>query len=65
MYKHETIKYEHNVTQGKCPRDVIKSNSPGSFLVLNDALVIIDLETVTVVVDGVSATEIPMGPSLG
>jgi hypothetical protein len=28
-------------------------------------LVIIDLETVTVVVDGVSATEIPMGPSLG
>lgn len=40
-------------------------NLPGSFLVLNDALVIMDLETVTVVVDGVKATEIPIGPSLG
>lgn len=39
--------------------------SPGSFLVLNDAFVIMDLETVTVVVDGVNATDIPIGPSLG
>lgn len=40
-------------------------NSPGNFLVRNEALVIIDFETVTTVVDGVRATEIPMGPSLG
>jgi hypothetical protein len=40
-------------------------NSPGSFFVLNDALVIMDFDTVTVVVDGVRATEIPIGPSLG
>lgn len=42
-----------------------KFDSPGSFFVLNDALVIMDLETVvTVVVDGVKA-EMPIGPSLG
>lgn len=40
-------------------------NSPGSFFVLNDALVIMDFDTVTVVVDGVKATEMPIGPSLG
>lgn len=40
-------------------------NSPGNFLVLNEALVIIDFDTVTTVVDGVRATEIPIGPSLG
>lgn len=38
---------------------------PGSFFVRNDALVIIDLDTVTVVVAGVRATLIPIGPSLG
>lgn len=38
---------------------------PGSFFVRNDALVIMDLETVTVVVAGVKATLIPIGPSLG
>jgi hypothetical protein len=39
---------------------------PGSFLVRNDALVIIDFETVvTVVVAGDKATLIPIGPSLG
>lgn len=42
-----------------------QSSSPGNFFVLNDAFVIIDLDTVTVCVDGVSATLIPMGPSLG
>lgn len=42
-----------------------RKNSPGSFLVLNEAFVIIDLETVTTFVDGVKATEIPIGPSLG
>jgi hypothetical protein len=41
-------------------------NSPGSFLVLKDAFVIMDFDTVvTVVVDGVMATEMPIGPSLG
>jgi hypothetical protein len=39
---------------------------PGSFLVRNEALVIIDFETVvTVVVAGDNATLIPIGPSLG
>lgn len=39
---------------------------PGSFLVRNEALVIIDFETVvTVVVAGDKATLIPIGPSLG
>lgn len=42
-----------------------QSSSPGNFFVLNDAFVIIDLDTVTVCVDGVSATLIPIGPSLG
>lgn len=42
-----------------------KVNSPGSFFVRNDAFVIIDFDTVTTVVDGVKATEIPIGPSLG
>lgn len=45
--------------------DARKRNLPGSFFVLNEALVIMDLETVTVVVDGVKATEMPIGPSLG
>lgn len=40
-------------------------NSPGSFLVRNDALVIIDFDTVTTFVAGVKATEMPIGPSLG
>jgi hypothetical protein len=40
-------------------------NSPGSFFVRNDAFVIIDFDTVTTVVDGVKATEMPIGPSLG
>lgn len=39
--------------------------SPGSFLVLNEALVIIDLETVAVAVAGDSATLIPIEPSPG
>lgn len=39
---------------------------PGSFLVRNEALVIIDFETVvTVVVAGDKATLIPIGPSPG
>lgn len=38
---------------------------PGSFFVRNDAFVIIDLDTVTVVVAGVRATLMPIGPSLG
>lgn len=38
---------------------------PGNFFVRNDAFVIIDLETVTVVVAGVNATLMPIGPSLG
>jgi hypothetical protein len=39
---------------------------PGSFLVRNEALVVIDFETVvTVVVSGDKATVIPIGPSLG
>lgn len=39
---------------------------PGSFLVRNEALVIIDFETVvTVVIAGDKATLIPIGPSLG
>lgn len=38
-------------------------NLPGSFLVLNDAFVIIDLEMETV--DGVMATLMPIGPSHG
>lgn len=39
---------------------------PGSFLVRNEALVIIDFKTVvTVVVAGDKATLIPIGPSLG
>lgn len=41
------------------------NNLPGNFFVLNDAFVIIDFETVTVVVTGVKATLIPIGPSLG
>lgn len=40
-------------------------NSPGSFLVRNDAFVIIDFDTVTTFVEGVKATEMPIGPSLG
>lgn len=43
----------------------IVNDSPGSFLVLNDALVIIDFEIVTTFVDGVKATEMPIRPSLG
>jgi hypothetical protein len=46
----------------------IKKNSflPGSFLVRNEALVIIDFATVvTVVTAGDKATLIPIGPSLG
>lgn len=39
--------------------------SPGSFLVRNDAFVIIDLDMVTVVVAGDNATLIPIGPSNG
>lgn len=38
---------------------------PGNFFVRNDAFVIMDLDTVTTVVAGVKATEIPIGPSLG
>jgi hypothetical protein len=39
---------------------------PGSFLVRNEALVIIDFETVvTVVIAGDKATLIPIGPSFG
>jgi hypothetical protein len=46
----------------KCNKHVL----PGSFLVRNEALVIIDFETVvTVVVAGDKATLIPIGPSLG
>lgn len=41
------------------------SYEPGNFFVLNDAFVIIDLDTVTVCVDDVNATLIPIGPSLG
>uniref|UniRef100_A0A2M3ZT15 Putative secreted peptide n=1 Tax=Anopheles braziliensis TaxID=58242 RepID=A0A2M3ZT15_9DIPT len=41
------------------------SRSSGNFFVLKDAFVIIDFDTVTVVVAGVSATLIPIGPSLG
>lgn len=65
--KHETMNDEHNNVTQMCHQRSEKKriDSPGSFLVLNDALVIIDLETVTVVVDGVNATEIPIGPSLG
>lgn len=40
-------------------------HSPGSFFVRNDAFVIIDFDTVTVDVAGVSATLMPIGPSLG
>lgn len=40
-------------------------HSPGSFFVRNEAFVIIDLDTVTVVVAGVNATLMPIGPSLG
>lgn len=40
-------------------------DSPGNFFVRNDAFVIIDFDTVTTVVAGVNATEIPIGPSLG
>lgn len=39
--------------------------SPGNFLVLNDAFVIIDFETVTVGVAGDKATLMPIGPSPG
>lgn len=39
--------------------------SPGSFFALKEAFVIMDLDTVTVVVAGVRATLMPMGPSLG
>lgn len=39
--------------------------SPGNFLVRNEALVIIDLDIVTVVVAGDKATLIPIGPSHG
>lgn len=52
----------------KISRNKIKKsfvNIPGSFLVLKEAFVIIDFETVTVVVAGVKATLIPIGPSLG
>lgn len=45
--------------------DKRNGNSPGSFLVRNDALVIIDFDTVTTLVAGVKATEMPIGPSLG
>lgn len=38
---------------------------PGSFLVLNEALVIMDLDIVTVVVAGDNATLMPIGPSQG
>lgn len=41
------------------------ANLPGSFLVRNEAFVIIDFDTVTVVVTGVRATLMPIGPSLG
>lgn len=44
---------------------VTRNDLPGSFLALNEAFVIILLDTVTVVCDGVSATLIPIGPSLG
>lgn len=43
----------------------LSGNLPGNFLVRNDAFVIIDFDTVTTVVAGVNATEIPIGPSLG
>jgi hypothetical protein len=44
---------------------IIMLDSPGSFLVRNDALVIMDLDIVTVVVAGDNATLIPIGPSQG
>ena len=49
----------------KVPNIISGCDSPGSFLVLNDALVIMDFETVTTFVDGVKATEMPISPSLG
>ena len=50
------------IASGAFKRDD-KSVKPGSFLVRNDALVIIDLETVTVFVAGDTAMLIPIGPS--
>lgn len=44
---------------------VRSKKKPGSFFVLNEALVIIDLDMVTVVVAGERATLIPIGPSHG
>lgn len=44
-------------------RELDAINLPGNFLVLKDALVIIDLEMETV--DGVMATLMPIGPSHG
>ena len=38
---------------------------PGSFLVRNEAFVMNDLDKGAVLVDGVNATLIPIGPSLG
>lgn len=45
---------------------VIDCHLPGSFLVLKEALVMQVLESgVVVVVEGVNATLMPIGPSLG
>lgn len=44
-------------------RELDANDLPGSFLVRNDAFVIIDLEMEAV--DGVMATLIPIGPSHG
>lgn len=60
--KHETV-VKIKVSEGWKAK--LSGNLPGSFFVRNDAFVIIDFDTVTTVVAGVSATDIPIGPSLG
>lgn len=55
--------FEYKINIGMICR--CQCNSPGNFFVRKDALVIIDLDTVTVCVDGVSATLMPIGPSHG
>lgn len=48
-----------------CRKVSPENHLPGNFLVLKDAFVMKDFESGAVVVNGVRATLIPIGPSLG
>lgn len=48
-----------------CSKVSPENHLPGNFLVLKDAFVMKDFESGAVVVNGVRATLIPIGPSLG